>query len=221
MGEKRGRPAKFDRTEAVRRAMQFFWREGFAAASARDLAEAMQINPSSFYNSFGDRESVFREVLTLYAAEAPDAALRNVAANVPVLPILWEMFREVCRVRAADPEGRGCLVVNSVAELVGTEPMLGEEIANGMKERIALIDAMLAQAEAQGEMARVADRKGAADAIVAFLCGINLIAKVIRDEEALWRMCEQVLTRLGLAPHGGFGPAEPSIAQSSGQRSLV
>jgi TetR/AcrR family transcriptional repressor of nem operon len=198
----RGRPPKFDRTEALRRAMHLFWRRGFKAATARDIAMAMQIQPSSFYNSFGDRGRVLREALSIYAANAPDAVLRAIAPGMPVLPVLWDMFREICRVRAADPDARGCLLVNTLAELAGAEPGLGEEIAGTVRHRMRLIEGLLAQAEAQGEMAPQADHRAVSEALVTFLCGLNLISKVIRDERELWLMCERVLPGLGLAPGG-------------------
>jgi TetR/AcrR family transcriptional repressor of nem operon len=198
----RGRPPKFDRTEAIRRAMELFWRRGYTAATARDIADAMQIKPSSFYNSFGDRGRVLREALGIYAAAAPDAVLRAIAPGMPVLPVLWDMFREICHLRAADPEARGCLLVNTLAELVGAEPGLGEEITGAVKDRMRLVEALLVQAEVQGEIAPQADHRAVSEALVTFLCGLNLISKVIRDERELWLMCERVLTGLGLAPAG-------------------
>src|SRR5919108_5940063 len=52
VGQTRGRrsPPDFDRTEAVRRAMHLFWRRGFKAVTARELADAMHVKPSSVYN---------------------------------------------------------------------------------------------------------------------------------------------------------------------------
>jgi TetR/AcrR family transcriptional repressor of nem operon len=203
----RGRPVEFDRAKAVRQAMDVFWGQGFEMATARNLAAAMQIRPSSFYNSFGDRESVFREALGLYTAEAPDAVLGAVEPGMPVLPILWDMFRDLCRVRAADPRGRGCLVVNSLAELVRVDAVLGDEVAGAVREKIARIDRLLEQAEGQGEILPLADRNAVAEGLFAFLCGVNLIAKVIRQEEALWLMCKQVLIGLGLAPSDTSRPS--------------
>lgn len=196
----RGRPAKFDRAQAIRQAMELLWTQGFPATSARDLAGAMQIEPSSFYNSFSDRESVFREALSLYASEQPDAVLEGIKPGSPVIPVFWNMFHEVCRVRTADPEARGCLIVNSIAGLVGAEPTLGEEVADAARDRIARIEKLLVQAEKQREISPLDDRRAVAEALFAFLCGVNLIAKVIRSEKALWRMCQQVLTGLQLVP---------------------
>jgi TetR/AcrR family transcriptional repressor of nem operon len=67
---------------------------------------------------------------------------------------------------------------------------------------MGLIEALLAQAEEQDEIAPPTNRRAVSEALVTFLCGINLISKVIRDERELWLMCERVLTGLGLAPAG-------------------
>jgi len=72
--QSRGRPVEFDREAAVRAAMNRFWKRGFGSVPASDLADSMAITRSSLYNSFGDRESVFREALETYRRLAPDAA---------------------------------------------------------------------------------------------------------------------------------------------------
>jgi TetR/AcrR family transcriptional repressor of nem operon len=143
---------------------------------------------------------VFREALSMYAADAPEAVLRAIAPGTPVLPVLWGMFREICRVRAADPDARGCLLVNSLAELVGVEPGLGEEIAGAIRHRMRLVEGLLAQAEAQCEIAPPTNRKAVSEAIVTSLCGIHLMSKVIRDEQELWLGCERLFIGLGLVP---------------------
>src|SRR3989304_4041026 len=73
--QSRGRPVEFDREAAVRAAMNRFWKRGFGSVPASDLADSMAITRSSLYNSFGDRESVFREALETYRRLAPGAAL--------------------------------------------------------------------------------------------------------------------------------------------------
>lgn len=193
-----GRPAGFVREEAVAAAMELFWRRGFLAVSAKDLADAMGIQRSSFYNSFGDREAVFREALARYAAQAPDAPLDRIRPGDPVAPALARLLREVCRLRCADLEGRGCLMVNAVAELVGVEDALGPLVAAGVRHRLAVVRRLLEQAAAQGEIPPLADPDAQADGLVTFLIGLNAMAKVVRDEDRLWAMSRRVLEGLGI-----------------------
>ncbi|MFP3569761.1 TetR/AcrR family transcriptional regulator [Paraburkholderia sp. SIMBA_030] len=62
----RGRPSTFDRTEALNRAMTLFWEQGYEGTSFDQLTQAMGISPSSFYNSFGNKEQLYKEATDAY-----------------------------------------------------------------------------------------------------------------------------------------------------------
>lgn len=205
-----GRPLGFVREDAVGAAMNLFWKRGFLGVSARDLADAMAIERSSFYNSFGTRESVFREVLALYGAKAPDAPLEHVRSGQAVVPVLISVMRDVCHVRASDPEARGCLVCNGVAELVGVEDEIGPLLQAVVDQRVILLERLLRQALRQKELPPLPDVGGAARSFVAFLLGLNTLSKVVRDERELWATCRQFLLGMGV-PHAALD-SEPGAA---------
>jgi AcrR family transcriptional regulator len=48
-----GRPRSFDRDEAVARARDAFWRDGYRTASLSRLTHRLEINPPSLYAAFG------------------------------------------------------------------------------------------------------------------------------------------------------------------------
>jgi len=62
----RGRPSEFDRAAALREAMKLFWERGYEGTSFDDLVAAMRISASSFYNSFGSKEKIYREATDAY-----------------------------------------------------------------------------------------------------------------------------------------------------------
>jgi len=193
-----GRPAEFSREAAIERAMNLFWRDGYLGVSASDLAAAMNIQRSSFYNSFGSREAVFREALERYAQSAPDKALDRLQPGEPVLPMLAALFRQLCRERAADPEARGCLVCNSVGELVGVDEALGPMLADAVENRIDVAERALQQAVEQRELTLACGTLAGARSLIAFLLGINLLSKAVQDEQALWSTCRAFLHGLGI-----------------------
>src|SRR3989337_4252103 len=138
-----GRPTKFDRQAAVEVAMNEIWRNGLEACSAKALSERLGITRSSFYNAFGSREALFKEALELYFSNAPDRVLAHVGADASVLAVLTRVFREVCRVRAADPEARGCMAINCVAELVGVDATLGPVMEGALRRSLDPVGSLL------------------------------------------------------------------------------
>jgi len=193
-----GRPAQFSRDAAIENAMNLFWRDGYIGVSASDLAAAMNIQRSSFYNSFGSREAVFLEALERYAKNAPDKMLDRLGPGEPVLPTIARLFRELCRQRAADAEGRGCLVCNSIGELVGVDAGLGAILERAIEERVEVFEEALQRAVNEEALLLPGSVPAAAHSLVAFLLGINLLSKTVRDEHELWISCRSFLLGLGI-----------------------
>jgi len=193
-----GRPAAFSRDDAIEGAMNLFWRDGYAGVSASDLAAAMRIQRSSFYNSFGSREAVFLEALEQYSKNAPDKIIDRLRPGDPVLPAIAALFRELCRQRAADAEARGCLVCNSIGELVGVDETLGPVLLDAANDRLGVFERALGQAVAQGELTPEGGVANSARSLLAFLLGINLLSKALHDEQALWATCRSFLRGFGV-----------------------
>lgn len=193
-----GRPRKFDRQAAVEVAMNEIWRNGLEASSAKALSERLGITRSSFYNAFGSREALFKEALDLYFSRAPDRVLGDTGAAKSVLTVLTTMFREVCRVRASDPEAKGCLAINCVAELVGVDATIGPVLENAVRHSLDRFERLLRLAAANGEIRDTGDLRQRALALQNLLIGLNLMSKVVRSEEELWAGAELTLRGLGL-----------------------
>ena len=193
-----GRPAKFDRQAAVELVMNEIWRGGFEACSVKAISEKLGITRSSFYNAFGSREALFLEALELYFAQSPDKALAMVDDNASILKVLTQVFKEVCRARASDPEARGCMAVNCVAELVGTDETLGPVLEKAILGSLDRLQRLLGQAVVNGEIEDKGDIREKALALQNLLIGLNVMAKVVRSEDDLWAAAMQTLKGLGL-----------------------
>jgi TetR/AcrR family transcriptional repressor of nem operon len=194
---KGGRPAGFDREAAVEAAMHLFCQRGYLAVSASDLAQAMALQRSSFYNSFGSKEGVFREALQRYAEHAPDAEFERIGSDGPIVPAIVDVFRRVCRLRARADDAEGCLVTRCVHEVVGVDDTMGALVEAAVKARMATLERLLRTAARRGEL-EVAEPRRAAQALMATLLGMAALAKVVRDEKQLWAVCARLLAGQGL-----------------------
>src|SRR5215475_3156896 len=107
----RGRPRRFERTEALRRAMEVFWTRGYEGASMSELTAAMGINSPSLYAAFGCKEALFREALALYEAVNSGNAARALDSEPTARRAVEAMLRENAADYAAPGRPSGCMIV--------------------------------------------------------------------------------------------------------------
>ncbi len=192
------RPSKFDRDVAVEIAMKEIWRHGYESTSVKALSEKLGITRSSFYNAFGNREALFIEALQLYAGRSPDILLADETPGSSVKKIITETFRTICKVRAYDPEIRGCLAVKSIAELSNTHCELGEIMKQAVTGNAARIENLLKRGVRQKEISPGVDIRALALALQNLLFGINVLSQVVDEEKELWKTAELTLKGLDL-----------------------
>lgn len=197
------RPTSFDREEAVETAMHAVWENGYENTSVKQLAEMLGITRSSFYNAFGSREELFRAFIPKYAAQSPDAMLRQDVTG-DVLLLITVLYREICKVRAQDPKARGCLLINSVAELCPSQEGLGALLATLVLGSVDRIEELLDVAVENGELPASSNTRAIALALQNLMVGINVICKVVRSEDELWLLTETTLRGLGLYRDDAF-----------------
>lgn len=192
------RPSQFNREDAVEFAMNAFWRDGYEANSIKALSEKLGITRSSFYNAFKSREGLFDEALALYMSRSPDKALKDAMPDQSVKRLFTDTFRKICAVRAADPEARGCLAVNGVAELCNTNDTLGPKLHAAMLANVTRIETILGWAIANGEIDADTDTYSLALSVKNLIVGLNVMSKLVRNEDDLWRIASTTLRALDL-----------------------
>ena len=196
------RPRKFDRDQAVDTVMNEIWRNGFGASSAKALSERLGITRSSFYNAFGTRDKLFVEALKRYFHDVPDRAFWEAGPERPLKPLITATVRTICRIRSADPGGRGCLAVNGIAELCPANEGVGALLEKAMADNRVQVELLMARAVSRGELPGDTDVKAVALAIQNLIIGLNVMSKVVRSEDRLWKAASATLRGLGLLDEG-------------------
>jgi TetR/AcrR family transcriptional regulator, copper-responsive repressor len=109
----RGRPRTFDRNEALKRALELFWKQGYEATSISDLKEALGIEAPSLYSAFGSKEGLFQECVELYTAaylaEIAGTLVQSESAKAGVESLLLRFAAHY----SGTGHPKGCLVVSA------------------------------------------------------------------------------------------------------------
>ncbi|MEU6641619.1 TetR/AcrR family transcriptional regulator [Saccharomonospora sp. NPDC046836] len=177
------RPREFDEAAAVESAMHAFWDNGYEGTSTAQLCAATGLSRSSIYNAFNSKHALFRLSLQHYMANATQARIDLITADRPVRDKLREMFTNTIDDACHSP--RGCLAVNTAAELGGRD----EEISNDLRrDTERLIDAVRQAIEAgqhAGELDKDKDALALAQFLHAASGGLRLLARSGADRAAL------------------------------------
>lgn len=195
---KAGRPSKFDRDAAVEQALQAFWRDGYQASSVKALSEQLGITRSSFYNAFESQEALYLEALDRYLARSPDDAFARDPGDAGMRRHITQVFRTICDTLERDRTARGCLAVNSVNALCGSDNVLSDAITARMLDRLDRIELLLRQGVERGELPADMDIGATALALKSLIVGLNTMARIVPDKTALWPAAQQTLAGLGL-----------------------
>ncbi|MFI6273363.1 TetR/AcrR family transcriptional regulator [Micromonospora zamorensis] len=152
----RGRPRGFDADEALERAVEVFWRQGYEGASVSDLTAAMGINKPSLYAAYGGKEELFRKAVARYA-EKDMAYARSAFAEPTAYEVVATLLRENVLAVTRPDRPAGCLSIQGgTACSSENAPVAGFLAASRLAGEGALAD-RFARAVAEGDLPAHAD----------------------------------------------------------------
>lgn len=131
---KRGRPRSFDRDAALDEAVRLFWERGFEATSVRDLTDRLGIEAPSLYRAFGDKRTLFAEVVRCYEDEYGGFMRRALAEEASARDAALRMLREAPARYTRPGLPTGCLVAGGDAG--ATDPAIVAELSGIRKANV-------------------------------------------------------------------------------------
>ncbi len=171
----RGRPRSFDRAAALEKALTAFWRHGYEATSVSDLTRIMGIGTPSLYAAFGDKRSLFEEVVQVYAATHGAFADRALAEEPTARAAVERTLREAAA-RYTDPERPfGCLVAHAATNC--TSPEVETLLRDRREASLAALDARIRADVAAGLLPAGTDAAALARHAAAVLHGMSQQAR--------------------------------------------
>ncbi len=171
--QKVGRPRAFDRDQALFQALNVFWRLGYEGASLSDLTEAMGINRPSLYAAFGNKESLFREVLERYAELSIPAI--KAALDHPAIYTAIEQLLHINVAQITNPTvPAGCLLVRGVPVCNQATASIYQAVVDQRLAQELLICERLEQAHQAGQLADTVNPRDMARCIMAFSNGLSI-----------------------------------------------
>lgn len=155
---------KFDREEALEKALRLFWQYGYDTTSIAALTAELGINPPSLYAAFGKKSQLFDEVIALYQERHGF----DLPTDRPAHDAVEWMLRQLARDYTDPSHPPGCIIISAAANYSpGDEDVVSRlrELRELTKRHIA---AVVSADVARGHSIALAD----ADRIATFYAAV-------------------------------------------------
>jgi len=146
-----GPPKQFDREEALARAIEVFWEQGYQGTSIEDLLESMELSRSSMYATFGDKRALFLEALQVWVDEQISEfveALRGPGSFTERIQRAFQRRHEAQKALG----NAGCLFGNTVAEGGMHDPEMARVLESFVRRGERILVSTFEDAVRSGEL---------------------------------------------------------------------
>jgi AcrR family transcriptional regulator len=156
--KRRGRPRAYEPEVALARALDVFWKDGFAATSLDDLSAATGMNRPSLYGAFGDKRELYIKSYQSYRDRARLRMGEVFAAELPLRPLLDRVYAIALDMYLSGEDGpRGCFTVMTATSEAVFDPDIRKLVLSGLSETDRFFAHLFKAAQARGELAQSAN----------------------------------------------------------------
>lgn len=196
------RPRSFDRNDVLDRALETFWDQGYAATSVQDLVDAMGVSRASLYNTFGDKHTLYVEVLRRYESEWVRRLLDTLRTSDDAVDAIRLLLERVADEAAACPKRGSCLLTNAATELAHRDDETADHVRSNLERIQDAFENALQRGREQGTLRDDASVDAQARFLTNTLQGMRVLAKTCPDRDALQDVVEMTLRAIVPVPLG-------------------
>ena len=186
------RPRAFDEEKVLDAAREQFAKTGYAATSMDDLMKATGLGKGSLYGAFGDKHQLFLRVLEGYCVDSVSDVRDLLGGPEPAADRVRALVRESARGATA----RGCMLVNSTAELNERDEEVQRKSRKAFDTIEVLLTRVLDDAKSEGDLGPAVDTGAQAKVLVAVMQGVEFLAKTRLPAADLERIADTALANL-------------------------
>lgn len=180
------RPVEFDENKVLTSAMEQFWREGYEASSVQKLLDCTGINRGTLYNSFGNKDTLFKSCVDQYnklVEKQIENSLRNGSLNA------WDAisayFDEAVFNVSNKHRSMGCLLTNSLCESINYDREMKKVLRTSLATIRKPLLERLKEARKKGRLKKGVSVEFAADILMNTLHGVRVNSREGKNAKQL------------------------------------
>jgi AcrR family transcriptional regulator len=191
----RGRPREFDADQALDRATEVFWRQGYDGTSITDLTASMGINAPSLYAAFGNKRQIFDKVMDRYMQTRLARRAEALSLDDPV-EAARQYLEGVVQDGTMPDHPKGCLMVGGALVCSDANRDVADQLTT---LRIAVrndLQRLFTRAIKAGRLPAHADAASLGTYVAAVAQGITVEASNGASRQSLMKVVDVALSAL-------------------------
>ncbi len=172
-----GRPREFDPGEALDRAVEMFWADGFEGVDVDRIARAVGVTKPSLYRLFGDKSALFLHALQRYGETVGAAPLAAFQAKPDIAGAVQALLE--ASVIAGTPERgpKGCLMACVAIVQAEHSPEIRAAITRGLAGLAEMLERRFEQEAIEGAIPATPSARARSRLTVDLMQGLLLRAR--------------------------------------------
>jgi TetR/AcrR family transcriptional repressor of nem operon len=184
------RPKAFLPDQALEHVMDLFWKQGYEGSSIEDIVQCTGLGRGSLYDTFGDKHALYLAALDRYCLTGGTKLTTLRRQSGSVRAIFQDFFQVLIEEALADPEQRGCFLVNAALEMAPHDPEVASRVQAGLDDTREAFYHVLIRAQASGELAWTRDPHQLAHFFLNAYLGLRVLSRAHPDR----RLLEDIVT---------------------------
>ncbi|MFT4760295.1 MAG: TetR/AcrR family transcriptional repressor of nem operon [Paraglaciecola sp.] len=183
------RTKQFDEAEALDKAKNLFWKQGFYATSVQDLVNHLGINRASIYDTFGGKNQLYEAALAVYQKEGAEYLTKQLSRFDSVKKSLHQLFLEAMQ---TDMEGdsKGCFLINCATDYLPHNAHILSDLLENKANFQRIVSKTLQRGKDSGEISNQLNIKEISAYLFTFFSGLRMTSKIEKNPQELKKIIE-------------------------------
>lgn len=171
------RPKEFEPDEALEKAMQTFWAQGYHDTSVRDLVRSTGVNQYGLYSTFDDKHGLFLAALDRYRDKVTSVILRELQIDESGRVAIRRAFDRILSITRETNGHSGCLMCTTAVELAPFDEKAAAKVADHMELLRGAFQDAIERAQRTGEISNNKDPRALAEFLTTTVYSVGLLMR--------------------------------------------
>jgi len=187
------RTEDFNREQVLDKAKNAFWMKGYNGTSMQDLVDAMGLNRSSIYNSFGSKMELYQQSLRQYQNESSALFDRAKSQDRSAIETIGLIFVYALEDILGDSDRKGCMLINCHTEMGNQNDQLKTIFSANQERLVAIFEDLVKKGQADGSIRKTENSQLLAYYLGSAFQGLRITGMNTTDPKVLKGIIQNIL----------------------------